>query len=153
MVAAVLRSFRAAAVARPAFRPLVQARALSISLPRQAGHSAPQLLGEGVKPGQVPTDEQQATGLERFELLGKLEGVDVFDMKPLEVTRLGTVDDPIAVYSLFPERHVGCTGFPADSHDTVWLHVTKELKNHRCPECGSVYTLNFQGDEHADHHH
>lgn len=44
--------------------------------------------------------ELQATGLERFELLGKLEGVDVFDMKPLEVNRLGTMADPIAVYSL-----------------------------------------------------
>ena len=44
--------------------------------------------------------EQQATGLERFELLGKLEGVDVFDMKPLEMTRIGTPQDPIPIYSL-----------------------------------------------------
>ena len=38
--------------------------------------------------------------MERFELLGKLEGVDVFDMNPVEMTRLGTVQDPIAIYSL-----------------------------------------------------
>jgi hypothetical protein len=44
--------------------------------------------------------EQQATGLERFELLGKLEGVDVFDMKPLEMDRIGTPQDPIPIYSL-----------------------------------------------------
>jgi hypothetical protein len=44
--------------------------------------------------------EQQATGLERFELLGKLEGVDVFDMNPIEMTRLGTVKEPIPIYSL-----------------------------------------------------
>lgn len=36
----------------------------------------------------------------------------------------------------FPERHVGCTGFPADSHDTIWMTVNNKLKNHRCPECG-----------------
>ena len=50
--------------------------------------------------GSDSLSEVQATGLERFELLGKLEGVDVFDMKPLEVNRLGTMADPIAVYSL-----------------------------------------------------
>jgi hypothetical protein len=44
--------------------------------------------------------EDQATGLERFELLGKLEGVDVFDMNPIEMTRLGTPDQPIEIYSL-----------------------------------------------------
>jgi hypothetical protein len=44
--------------------------------------------------------ENQATGLERFELLGKLDGVDVFDMKPLKVERLGTMKEPISVYSL-----------------------------------------------------
>lgn len=49
---------------------------------------------------QLTISEQQATGLERFELLGKLEGVDVFDMKPMEMTRIGTVQDPIPIYSL-----------------------------------------------------
>jgi hypothetical protein len=83
----------------------------------------------------------------------------------------------------FPERHVGCTGFPADSHDTVWLALNTTLKNHRCPECGSgefcwlpwrrysaeaaylsprahtltlpVYTLKFEphGSLENDHHH
>ncbi|WWD17101.1 hypothetical protein CI109_101538 [Kwoniella shandongensis] len=159
-MAAVFRSFRTAlpALRRPVVvsSQLNVARAFSMSAIRSAGHGPPQLLGPGAQPGKVPTDEEQSTGLERFELLGKLEGVDVFDMKPLEVTRLGTVDDPIAVYSLFPERQVGCTGFPADSHDTIWLNVTHSLKNHRCPECGSVYTMNFQGDEallHGDGHH
>lgn len=48
----------------------------------------------------LTTSEEQATGLERFELLGKLEGVDVFDMKALEMDRMGTMDDPIPIYSL-----------------------------------------------------
>ncbi|WVW84134.1 hypothetical protein I302_106163 [Kwoniella bestiolae CBS 10118] len=157
-MASVLRSFKAfsPALRRPfvAQQPL---RAFSVSANRWAGHGGPpQMLGPGAKAGEVPTDEAQSTGIERFELLGKLEGVDVFDMQPLEITRLGTVDEPIPVYSLYPERQVGCTGYPADSHDTIWLNVNTELKNHRCPECGSVYTLNFQGDEallHGGGHH
>jgi len=44
--------------------------------------------------------EEQATGIERFELLGDLHGVDVFDMAPLEMTRMGTLDDPISIYTL-----------------------------------------------------
>jgi cytochrome c oxidase subunit 5b len=48
------------------------------------------LIGPGAKPGTVPTDIEQATGLERFEILGKMEGVDIFDMKPLDASRKGT---------------------------------------------------------------
>ena len=48
------------------------------------------LTGPGAPPGSVPSDMEQATGLERLELLGKLDGVDVFDMKPLDASRLGS---------------------------------------------------------------
>lgn len=44
--------------------------------------------------------EQQATGLERLELLGDLLGVDVFDTKPLEMTRMGTLDEPIEIFTM-----------------------------------------------------
>lgn len=47
------------------------------------------LFGPGAKPGTVPTDMEQATGLERLEILGKMEGVDVFDMRPLDSSRRG----------------------------------------------------------------
>lgn len=42
------------------------------------------LLPPGAAPGTIPTDLEQATGLERLEILGKMQGIDVFDMKPLE---------------------------------------------------------------------
>jgi hypothetical protein len=42
----------------------------------------------------VPTDLEQATGLERFEILGKMQGIDVFDMKPLDASRKGTNPSP-----------------------------------------------------------
>jgi hypothetical protein len=60
----------------------------------------PVIQGEGGKVGEVATDEEQSTGLERFELLGRLQGVDVFDMEPLESARLGTKKEPIVVQSL-----------------------------------------------------
>lgn len=47
------------------------------------------LLPPGGKPGQVPSDLEQATGLERLELLGKMRGIDVFDMRPLDASRKG----------------------------------------------------------------
>ena len=50
------------------------------------------LLGPGAAPGTVPTDLEQSTGLERLEILGKMEGIDVFDMRPLDSSRRGERD-------------------------------------------------------------
>jgi len=47
------------------------------------------LIPPGAAPGTVPTDLEQATGLERLEILGKMHGVDIFDMKPLDASRKG----------------------------------------------------------------
>jgi cytochrome c oxidase subunit 5b len=47
------------------------------------------LIPPGATPGTIPTDVEQATGLERFEILGKMQGIDVFDMKPLDASRKG----------------------------------------------------------------
>lgn len=168
----------------------------STSLARRSEGGPPVLQGEGAPPGTVPTDENQSTGLERYELLGKLQGVDVFDMKPLQADRLGTKKDPIVVQSLvsarcgggrwakecpssrqergagahahgvlengaicspcpvpplhepidslpclafpqFPARLIGCTGSPAGSHDTLWIHLKEDDEFGRCGECGS----------------
>ena len=53
--------------------------------------------------------EQQATGIERFELMGKVEGIDVFDMGPLQADRLGTLEDPIEVLSYVRHECSGTT--------------------------------------------
>ncbi|KAJ1018099.1 hypothetical protein NDA16_004966 [Ustilago loliicola] len=143
---------RAPAAFRVAPAPVNSASRLFTSSALRFAAGPPVIQGEGAKDGEMPTDEQQATGLERFELLGKLKGVDVFDMEPLQMTHLGTTENPIKIQSFWPSRIVGCTGYPADSHDTIYLHLNKDLKHHRCPECGSVYEMNFEGDEHAGHH-
>lgn len=83
---------------RPTPAPI---RLISSTSTRFAGHHAPPaLLGEGAKPGSVPTDQDQSTGLERLQVLGHMEGIDVFDMQPLEVVKLGTKADPILIKSL-----------------------------------------------------
>lgn len=110
------------------------------------------LFAPGSKPGQVPTDIEQATGLERLELLGKMRGIDVFDQRPLDASRkgmssnadiyyqcprmlmqssffLGTFEDPIIVNGGGDEQYAGCTGYPADSHVVNWLTVSLGLHN------------------------
>ena len=67
-------------------------------------------IGPGAKPGAIADDIDQATGIERAELLSKLEGKELFDMSPLKVTSMGTKKNPVMVKSIDTIRHVGCTG-------------------------------------------
>ncbi|KAI9022340.1 cytochrome c oxidase subunit VB-domain-containing protein [Phycomyces nitens] len=135
--------------ARSAVRPF---SVLGARFSGAVGHAAPSSVAPGGKAGEIPTDLEQATGLERIELLAKLEGKELFDMEPLQVTHLGTPKNPIVVESHDPIRFVGCTGFPVESHDVIWINLDKSHEHDRCPECGSVFTMNFVGSE-DDHHH
>lgn len=92
--AAPLRA--ALCAARPAARSLsVTARALS----DDHGPKEPIIVGKGAPAGAIPTNQEQATGLERLQVLGEMEGYDFFDMDPLYINRLGTKKDPIMVKS------------------------------------------------------
>ncbi|KAK1764447.1 putative cytochrome c oxidase [Phialemonium atrogriseum] len=118
--------------------------------------SSTDLVGPGAKPGTVPTDIEQSTGLERLEILGKMESVDIFDMRPLDSSRKGTMENPIPVRSAGDEQYAGCTGVPADSHVVTWLGMSRERPIERCPECGSVYKMEYVGptdDGHGHHDH
>jgi cytochrome c oxidase subunit 5b len=75
-----------------------------------SSETADKSLGPGAAAGSVPTDIEQATGLERDELLAKLEGRELFDVEPLNMTHLGSVKNPIVVQSHDAIRFVGCTG-------------------------------------------
>ncbi|KAJ5590504.1 hypothetical protein N7450_004476 [Penicillium hetheringtonii] len=102
-------------------------------------------------PGTIPTDFVQATGLERLELIGKMQGIDIFDMRPLDASRKGTIDNPIMVNGAGDEQYAGCTGYPADSHQVNWLTVSRERPIERCLECGNVVKLNYIGPEEDPH--
>ncbi|OKL56641.1 Cytochrome c oxidase subunit 4, mitochondrial [Talaromyces atroroseus] len=111
------------------------------------------LLPPGSKPTTVPSDLEQATGLERLELLGKMQGIDVFDMRPLDASRKGTLENPIIVNGAGDEQYAGCTGYPADSHLVNWLTVSRDRPIERCGECGNVVKLNYVGPEEDPHAH
>ena len=96
---------RAPAALRVAPTPINSASRLFTSSALRFAAGPPVIQGDGAKDGEMPTDEQQATGLERFELLGKLKGVDVFDMEPLQMTHLGTTENRIKVQSFVSIRH------------------------------------------------
>ncbi|KAJ3360688.1 Cytochrome c oxidase subunit 4 [Allomyces javanicus] len=128
--------------AAPAFARASAARAFSVAAVRLGGHGPSEpFVGPGAKPGTIPTELDQATGLERHEYLSELEGRDAFDMKPLEMTHLGTVTSPIVVKSVDDVRYVGCSGYPAESHENIWIRVSEDKGVNRCPECGCCYQL------------
>lgn len=79
------------------------------------------LLGPGAAPGTVPTDLEQSTGLERLEILGKMDGVDIFDMRPLDASRKGAE----AIYlEEYPQK--------------AMIGLTIYNRNHRQPHHGQV---------------
>ncbi|KAH9838472.1 cytochrome c oxidase polypeptide IV [Rhodofomes roseus] len=133
----------ARAAARP--KPSLAIRALSTTPARFSDAPKLELFGPGGKAGEVPTEEEQATGLERAQILAEREGIELFDENPLDSSRIGTLADPIKVLSYEHNRIIGCTGSPAESHELLWMNLTQEKKR-RCPECGSVYELDYQGD-------
>lgn len=111
------------------------------------------LFGPGTtEKGAQPTSFEIATGIDRLETLAKLEGIELFDMAPLEQDRKGTPSDPYVIDSFDRIRYVGCTGFPAGSQDVNWLRV-EEGKISRDWESGCCYTLNYLGPKEDAHHH
>ncbi|KAF0269551.1 hypothetical protein FOG50_00942 [Hanseniaspora uvarum] len=101
--------------------------------------SSEDLFGPGPKDNTVPTEYEQATGPARFELLGKMAGIDIFDYGSSTPNRIGTPQDPIPVLSQDPYSYVGCGGIQDKNiHELIYLRPTTE-EVARCPECGQCY--------------
>mmetsp|Transcript_6144 Transcript_6144/g.6080 ORF Transcript_6144/g.6080 Transcript_6144/m.6080 type:complete len:156 (+) Transcript_6144:46-513(+) len=109
------------------------------------------LIGPGAKEGTIPTDLDQATGLERFEILGKMEGIDVFDMENPVFEGSGSMKDPYLVPTYMGYRYVGCKGKGGDDHKPYWMKV-EEGKPGRCWQCGNVYAAKYLGEPGHQHH-
>lgn len=109
------------------------------------------LIGPGAKPGTIPTDLDQATGLERFEILGKREGVDVFDLENPITEGTGTPQDPYLVPTYIGYRYVGCKGKDGDEHKPYWMKV-EDGKLSRCWQCGTSLTAKYLGEPDMAHH-
>lgn len=103
------------------------------------------LIGPGAMPGTIPTNLDQATGLERLELLGQLEGVDVFDLENPIKEGSGSPQDPYLVPTYMGFRYVGCKGKNADEHTPYWMKV-EEGKLSRCWQCGTSFKTKYLGE-------
>lgn len=103
MLQSALRAARPAALAARSVPKASHTNAIrSFSVTPRAsseGPPPPMLIGPGAKPGQVPSDHDQLTGLARLQLLGEMQGIKVFDDSPLDASRVGTKASPILVQS------------------------------------------------------
>ena len=63
------------------------------------------------------------------------------------------MEDPITVNSAGEEQYLGCTGYPVDSHNVIWITLTREEPKTRCMECGSVYQMHYVGPQDDGHGH
>ncbi|KAM4704548.1 cytochrome c oxidase subunit 5B, mitochondrial-like isoform 1-T1 [Rhinophrynus dorsalis] len=88
--------------------------------------------------GGIPTDEEQATGLERKTLQALKKGLDPYSiLKPKSY--MGTKEDPHIVPSINKKRLVGCI-CEEDNSAIIWFWV-HEGNLQRCPSCGAHYKL------------
>ncbi|KAA1082391.1 Cytochrome c oxidase subunit 4 [Puccinia graminis f. sp. tritici] len=77
------------------------------------------------KPGTVPTDLEQSTGIERYESFQRMEGHDPFRSQASRPSITWVPSTTLSrFFSLERTRIVGCTGFPVDSHDTLYMKVS-----------------------------
>ncbi|KAI3361871.1 hypothetical protein L3Q82_002195 [Scortum barcoo] len=95
-------------------------------------------LSRGMAAGGIPTDEEQATGLEKIIMKAMKEGTDPYSMmKPKEYA--GSKTDPHLVPSITNKRIVGCV-CEEDNTAVVWFWL-HQGEAQRCPSCGSHYKL------------
>ncbi|XP_053126202.1 cytochrome c oxidase subunit 5B, mitochondrial [Hemicordylus capensis] len=88
--------------------------------------------------GGIPTDEEQATGLERKVMEALEKGLDPYSVLPPK-RYAGTKEDPHIVPSVTDKRIVGCI-CEEDNSTVIWFWVHKG-EVHRCPSCGAHYKL------------
>lgn len=101
---------------------------------------------------EVPTNFEHAVGIERLEMLSEMMGEPVDINTPLKVTKLGSLDSPTMVPTVdHHERIIGCSGFPAESHEINWVTATMESLG-RCVICGHVFKL-YDANEKQQHKH
>ncbi|MBN3324349.1 COX5B oxidase, partial [Atractosteus spatula] len=93
----------------------------------------------------IPTDDEQATGLEQQVLQAMKKGQDPYSIfKPKE--HAGTKEDPHIVPCIGSKRLVGCL-CEEDNTAIVWFWL-HEGNPQRCASCGSHYKLVHHGLPH-----
>ncbi|XP_025848303.2 cytochrome c oxidase subunit 5B, mitochondrial isoform X2 [Vulpes vulpes] len=88
--------------------------------------------------GGVPTDDEQATGLEREVMMAARKGLDPYNILAPKAAA-GTKEDPNLVPSITNKRIVGCI-CEEDNSTVIWFWLHKG-EAQRCPSCGTHYKL------------
>jgi hypothetical protein len=109
-------------------------------------HGSPEPVYDSVPgfpaPGRVATNYDIAVGLERYELLQQLDGKVAFEsMLPVVMDRKPTLKNPLLLRGIDAEFYLACSGFPAESHEPVWLTLKDNGYVYRCPTCGCAYKV------------
>ncbi|XP_053422799.1 cytochrome c oxidase subunit 5B, mitochondrial-like [Nycticebus coucang] len=121
-----------------ASRLLRRAGALATQALRARSSNALAAVGSMASGGGVPTDEEQATGLEREVMMAARKGLDPYNML-LPKGASGTKEDPNLVPSITNKRIVGCI-CEEDNSTVIWFWLHKG-EAQRCPNCGAHYKL------------
>ncbi|XP_028279140.1 cytochrome c oxidase subunit 5B2 [Parambassis ranga] len=117
---------------------LLLLRATTAALQLRSNVAARPLLRAVSTAKGIPTDEEQATGLERRAMQALKQGKDPYSiLKPKQYA--GTKEDPHIVPSIGNKRIVGCI-CEEDNTAIVWFWL-HEGESQRCPSCGSHYKL------------
>jgi cytochrome c oxidase subunit 5b len=122
------RAARVGAMTRPA-----AARFLS-------GYEQPPLnQGPGGKSGVVPSDEDQATGRERDEIMARKQGIEMFNRQPVKMQKgQGTFANPVMVPSEEHSRAVGM--IPKGQDGPIWFELS-DAGVHFVPELNLHFKL------------
>ncbi|XP_003422053.1 cytochrome c oxidase subunit 5B, mitochondrial [Loxodonta africana] len=121
-----------------ASRLLRGAGALAAQALRARGPFGVAALRSMASGGGVPTDDEQATGLEREVMLAARKGLDPYNLLPPKAAA-GTLEDPNLVPSITNKRLVGCI-CEEDNSVVIWFWLHKG-EAQRCPGCGTHYKL------------
>ncbi|TFK11738.1 trimethylguanosine synthase [Platysternon megacephalum] len=117
-------------------------RVLQRALPGGGRAAAP---ARAMSAGGIPSDEEQATGLERKTLEAMKKGQDPYSILKPKVYA-GTREDPHIVPSINKKRLVGCI-CEEDNSAVIWfwLHAGE---SQRCPLCSAHYKLVYHDVPH-----
>ncbi|XP_068114837.1 cytochrome c oxidase subunit 5B, mitochondrial [Hyperolius riggenbachi] len=88
--------------------------------------------------GEMSSEEEQATGLEKKVIQALKKGEDPYTMLPKKAKK-GTKEHPHIVPSVNKYRIVGCV-CEEDNTAVIWFWI-HEGQTNRCPECGACYKL------------
>ncbi|KAM5141493.1 cytochrome c oxidase subunit 5B, mitochondrial [Mantella aurantiaca] len=118
------------------FQLLLRAAPRAASVPRTVYLS--RACSRAMSSGGIPSDEEQATGLERKIMDALKKGEDPYNILP-KAGPPGTKENPTIVPSVNNYRLVGCV-CEEDNSAVIWFWIHKG-EVCRCPQCGSHYKL------------